>query len=58
MVWRCHRCEQVNKDSYRRCMQCETRKYICPNCGTVDYNVEDGRRATVWERIKYVLGYE
>lgn len=55
MVWQCHRCGQKNKDGYRRCMQCETKKYICPNCGKVDYDVYEGRGATLCERLKYVL---
>lgn len=55
MVWQCHRCGQKNKDGYRCCMQCQTKKYICPNCGAVDYDVHEGRRATPWERIKRVF---
>lgn len=56
MVWKCHRCNQKNRDSYRLCFQCETKKYICSKCGAVDYNIEEGERANLWERFKYWLG--
>jgi Zn finger protein HypA/HybF involved in hydrogenase expression len=58
MVWQRHRCGQQNKDGYRQCMQCQTRKYICPNCGVVEYTVTDGEEATLVERIAYVLGID
>lgn len=55
MVWKCHRCGQKNRDGYRCCMQCQTKKYICPKCGKVDYNVYEGNEATLLDRLKFLL---
>lgn len=55
MVWECHRCGQKNRAGYRRCKKCETKKYICPNCGSVDYNVEESEKLGVIQRLKWVV---
>lgn len=54
-IWECHRCGQQNYKNTYQCIDCGTKKYICPNCGKVDYDYHKGRKATLLDRIKYVL---